>query len=160
MAWHRLPCHQHRRPPGRGAGAAFASALTSAVLAGNGVKKPLGLLYAADVTRVPSLSASTVTSDALIDMTTAIPAPLLAAPANSAPVFLMNRVTTGVVRKLRNAVDEAAARVTAARTEVAAVRELADRLTVELAELRRPRWRRWSPVPPTGRMRRDSLWLP
>ena len=56
---------------------------------------------------VPSLSATTITSDALIDMTVSIPAPLLAAPAGGAPVFLMNRTTTGVVRKLRNAVDGA-----------------------------------------------------
>src|SRR3954454_14431079 len=38
--------------------------------------------------------------------------------------------------------DAARARVEAAKVEVAAVRELADRLTAELAELRRPWWRR------------------
>jgi hypothetical protein len=36
----------------------------------------------------------------------------------------------------------AMARVEAAKLEVAAVRELADRLTAELAELRRPWWAR------------------
>ena len=44
---------------------------------------------------------------------------------------------------METAKDAAAARVTAAKAEVAAVRELADRLTAELAELRRPWWRRW-----------------
>jgi hypothetical protein len=39
--------------------------------------------------------------------------------------------------------DAADARVTAARVEAKAVRELADRLTAELADLRRPWWRRW-----------------
>jgi predicted nucleic acid-binding Zn-ribbon protein len=38
--------------------------------------------------------------------------------------------------------DASRARAEAAKVEVAAVRELADRLTAELAELRRPWWRR------------------
>ena len=37
----------------------------------------------------------------------------------------------------------AEARVLTARAEAKAVRELADRLTAELTELRRPWWRRW-----------------
>ena len=42
----------------------------------------------------------------------------------------------------RAASDIAEARVDAAKAKAAAVRELADRLTAELAELRRPWWRR------------------
>lgn len=44
--------------------------------------------------------------------------------------------------KVEAARDAAEARIAAAGVEVAAVRELADRLTAELAELRRPWWRR------------------
>ena len=45
--------------------------------------------------------------------------------------------------RIEAARDAAAARVSAAKVEVAALRELADRLTAELAEARRPWWRRW-----------------
>ena len=105
MVWYR---ELYREPPSwrfpEDLGAAFASAMTAAVINGNGVKKLLGLLQPTvqDVARVPSLSATTITSDALIDMTVAMPAELL-----PEPVWVMNRKTTGVVRKLRNAVDGA-----------------------------------------------------
>lgn len=45
--------------------------------------------------------------------------------------------------KVAAARDAAEAQIAAAGVEVAAVRELADRLTAELAEARRPWWRRW-----------------
>lgn len=44
--------------------------------------------------------------------------------------------------KVEAARDVASARVSAAKLEVAAVRELADRLTVEIADARRPWWRK------------------
>ena len=47
------------------------------------------------------------------------------------------------VADLRERLARAETGVDTAKAEVAAVRELADRLTAELAELRRPWWRRW-----------------
>lgn len=84
-------------------GAAFASALTAAVLVGNGVKKPVGLLTdaAPDLVRVPSGGASSITPDALIDMTMAIAAQLLLEP-----LWLMNRKTAAVVRKMKGVAND------------------------------------------------------
>ena len=70
---------------------AFASAMNAAILVGNGVKKPQGLLTGIPgVVRVPSGSATTILSDGLIDLTTAIPAQLL-----QAPCFVMNWILVG-----------------------------------------------------------------
>jgi hypothetical protein len=60
-----------------------------------------------------------------------------------AEVTELREALAGAKAQAKAAHDIADARVTAARAEATAVRELADRLTAELVEARRPWWRRW-----------------
>lgn len=83
-------------------GSAFASAFNAAILAGNGVKKPLGIMSGAPgVVRVPSGHAANLLPDALIDATMAIPAALL-----QSPCWVMSRGTVAIVRKMKGVAND------------------------------------------------------
>ena len=79
--------------------------MNTAILVGNGVKRPLGLMSGAipGVARIPTGDAATILPDSLIDLTTAIPAVLLQAQS---PVFVMSRATFGVVRKMKGVAND------------------------------------------------------
>lgn len=79
-------------------GEQFAVIEGQAFSAGNGVKKPIGFLTdAAGLPFIPSLSATDITADALINAVHALKAPYA---ANG--TWVMNRTTLAAVRKLKD----------------------------------------------------------
>jgi HK97 family phage major capsid protein len=79
---------------------AFAAAESTAFLTGNGVKKPTGILAAADLVTVPSGDANLITGDGLISL-----AYKLKPSYRRNAAWLMNNTTAAAVRKLKSAAD-------------------------------------------------------
>jgi HK97 family phage major capsid protein len=77
--------------------AAFAGAESAAMLGGDGIGKPLGLLHAADLPEVKSGHATELRPDALIDAVYRIKGPY-----SRNGTWLMNRSTAGIVRKMKD----------------------------------------------------------
>lgn len=69
----------------------------AAAIAGNGVKKPLGLLNTPGIPTVPHADSAVITADSIIDLVYALPSPYAAGA-----VFGMARATMAAVRKLKS----------------------------------------------------------